>query len=362
MLYHGEITILGMKMNIIKSLITALLLSNTVMAIEPIQEEAGWSGFLVLGAGHLKYKNNEVAGSELVDVEDKQINHLGSASYQTTTLPVVTGTLRYTLENKKTELFVGNSLEDFLRMDATLALGIRHDFDGIGILGVRILASATPTEVWEDPFLTGMDRTSTDRSSAGLGLKWERILDSKFDIDFRVRDVTFKNDINGLALVDNLNAGSSAGANGEVFITDTQQKLLEREGILASLELLYTWRVNQNNLLSPSVKYIVNDRDGKARDFSQAEVQLGHAFFNRKWLIATNVFVGQSEYDTENPIFNEYEDKFYYGAGVNATYKRPFGWEHWGVNINASAIKGNSEIDFYDTSAYLVSLALAYNF
>jgi len=344
-------------------MITASLLASSVMAIEPIAKEEGLSGFVVLGAGHLKYKNNEVSGSDLVDVEDKKINNLGSASYQTTAIPVLTGILRYTFGNKKTEIFVGSSLEDFLRMDTIMALGVRHDIKGVGIVGVRLLANVTPTEVWEDPFLTGADRSSTDRSATGVGLKWERILDSKFDIDFRVRKVTFKNDRNGESLNTDINPGATGDlVNGAGTINTAQQKLLEREGDLASVEVLYTWSANQNNLVSPSLKYIVNDRDGDAKDFFQSEVKLGHAYFDKKWMIASNVFVGQSKYDTKNPIFNEYEDTSYYGAGLNATYKRPFGWDDWGINMELSATKGNSEIDFYDTSAYFASLAMMYNF
>lgn len=346
-------------MKIVKSLVLSVVLASSVMAIEPIAKEAGWSGFLVVGAGHLVYKNNEIAGNRLVDVEDKTINHLGSPSSQSTAIPVLTGTIRYTLENEKTEIFLGNSLEDFLRMDATLALGVRHDFEGIGILGIRLLASATPTDVWEDPFLTGVNRTSTERSSAGFGLKWERIMDSNFEVDIRARKVEFDTDLNGQALV---GASLTPDENGARGITVAQQKLLEREGTLISTEVLYTWKMKKSHILIPSFKYIVNDRDGDARDNSETELKVTYVFADAKWLVASSVYAGISKYDEKNPIYDEYQDSKTYGAGINMTYKKPFGLEDWGINASVSGIESDSDIGFYDTSLFIASLGVLYKF
>ncbi|PHR55606.1 MAG: hypothetical protein COA44_10180 [Arcobacter sp.] len=352
-------------MKIIKSIVIASLLVSSTMAIEPIAKEAGWSGFIVVGAGHLVYKNNEIAGNRLVDVEDKTIDDLGSASSQTTAIPVLTGTVRYTLENKKTEIFLGNSLEDFLRMDATLALGVRHDFENIGVLGIRLLASATPTDVWEDPFVTGTDRTSTERSSAGFGLKWERIMDSNFELDIRARNVEFDKDLNGQALVNTGLAGTIVPGeenSGARYITQAQQKLLEREGSLVSAEVLYTWKMKKSHILIPSFKYLVNDRDGDARDSAENEVKITYIFADAKWLVATSVYAGFSKYDEKNPIYNEYQDSKTYGGGINMTYKKPFGLENWGINASVAAINSDSDIGFYDTSLFITSLGLLYKF
>lgn len=353
-------------MKVLKSIVTAALLTSSAMAIQPIQKEAGWSGFLLLGVGGLNFRNNEVAGNRLVDVEDKKINDYGKAKSQSTAIPVITGTARYTLENKKTEFFIGNSLEDFLRMDATIALGVRHKFEDVGILGVRLLASSTPTDVWEDPFLKGTDRSSTERTSAGVGLKWEGIMGSKFELDLRARNLEFDKDFNGRALNENTAgngaAGTATGDNGTFFIDDAGQKLLEREGTMASLELLYTWKLGKHNLIIPSIKAIQSDRDGDARDFTQSELKIGHLYFDKNWLVATNFFIGEAKFDEDNPVFQKKQDTTVIGGGVNVTYKKPFGWEDWNMNAGIVATQANSDIEFYDTSLLIATFGMAYVF
>jgi len=355
-------------MKILNPIIVATLLVSSAMAIEPIRKEAGWSGFALFGGGYLKYENNEVAGNRLVDVKDTQINSYGSAESQTTGIPVLNGVLRYTFKNKKTEIFLGNTLEDYLRMDAALSLGIRHDFEGVGILGIRFLASTTPTDVWEDPFLKDQNRHDTERTSMGLGLKWERVLDSNFDIDIRARRFVFDEDKNGEALNVDRGATGTAGDlvipndNGARYIDNAGQKLLERDGNMVSIEVLYTWNVNKNNFLIPAVKFTDDDRKGDSRDNTRTELKLSHLFINQKWLVASSIYGGKDSFDENNPIFQKKQDTDYLGVGVNATYKKVFGWKHWSINAGVYASEGDSDIDFYDTKLLMATLGAAYSF
>jgi len=354
-------------MKILNSLVASSLLISSAMALEPMAKEAGWSGFVLLGGGYLNYKNSEVAGNSFIDVEDKTITNLGEPDNQSTGLPVITGTVKYTLEGMKTEFFVGNSLEDFLRMDATLALGVRHSFEGLGIMGVRLLASTTPTSVWEDPFLRNRDRVKTDRTSGGIGLKWEEIFGSGFEVDIRARKMDFDNDLNGYSMIGGAGGNPAAGtvadvANGAYYINSAQVQDLERDGTLASAELLYTWDINDNNSLVPSIKFTNNDRDGDARDYKETALQLTHAYFSKKWIIATTVSAGKADYDTNNPVYRMEQDTDFVSGGMNVTYRQPFGWKDWGVNASVYVSRADSDVDFYDSELFLATLGMAYKF
>jgi len=353
-------------MKILNSILTASLLITSAMAIEPIQKEAGFSGFVLMGGGYLAYENNEIAGNRLFNVQDSTLDNYGSPTEKKIGIPIFTGTVRYTLENKKTEFFIGNSLEDYLRMDATLALGVRHQFDGIGILGIRLLASTTPTDVWEDPFYKDGNRNDTERKSAGIGLKWESIMGSNFEVDIRARNISFDNDRNGASLNENLTgngpAGTPTGDHGAVYISNAGQKLLEREGTLTSIEGLYTWNIDGNNFLIPSLKFTNDDRDGDARDSTRADLQLSHIFMNKTWIVASSLYVGSSSYDKDNPVFLKKQDTDYVGGGINLTYKDIFGWKDWALNAGAYASKGDSDIEFYDTNILLATAGIAYSF
>ncbi len=349
-------------MKIVKILISTSLIVSSLMALEPMQKEAGWSGFVLMGGGGISYESSEISGLKILDLDHKTIQDRSSAKTESGFLPMLTGTVQYTLEDKKTEFFAGNSLEDFLRFDMSLALGARHQFDGVGILGVRFLFSTTPTQVWEDPLLTGVERTSTDRTSKGLGLKWESIMGSNFEVDVRARKFEFDTDRNGISLIDNANAGTSAGTNGEVYITSAQQKLLEREGNMVSIEGLYTWHVNQSHFLIPSIKLTDDNRDGDARDNTRIDLKLSYVFINQHWTVASLVSLGKASYDTENPIFQKKQDTNLMNLGINATYKQVFDWKHWSLNANVFMAKGDSDIDFYDQSLYVATVGVVYSF
>jgi len=337
-------------MKIINSILATTVLAGSVMALEPMQKEAGFSGHVLLGTGYLEYKNNEVAGNRLVDLENKSINDLGTPSKESQTIPVITGVARYTFEGKQTEIFLGNNLEDHLRMDSSLSLGVRHKFDGLGIIGARFLFSTTPTDVYEDPLEVGTNRSTIERTSSGLGLKWENILGSKFEVDVRMRNIDFDNDKNGLSQL-------QSGA-----ITNGEYKDLRRKGTMASAELLYTFTLNDSNYLIPSVKFTNNDADGDARTYTQSEAKLSHLFLSTNWLIASSVFVGTSSYDDENPVFNEKQDTDFYGGGVNVTYKQIFGWKDWSLNSGFYVSRGDSDIAFYDSRMFLATVGIVYSF
>jgi len=332
------------------------------MALEPMQKESGWSGFLLVGGGGVSYESSEISGLESIDLEHTTTQNRSAPNKESGFLPVLTGTVRYTLEDKKTEFFAGNSLEDFLRFDMSLAIGARHQFDGVGILGLRFLISTVPTQVWEDPLLVGSERTSADRTSAGLGLKWENIMGSKFEVDIRARNIDFDNDQNGISLTNDALAGTSAGSNGEVYISTAQQKLLERKGTLVSMEGLYTWRLGKSHFIIPAVKFTDNDRDGDARDFARTDLKLTYAYITEKWTLATLVLLGKNSYDKENPVFQKKQDSNFFNLGLNATYNAPFGWKNWGVNANTFVARGKSDIEFYDQSLYVATVGVVYNF
>jgi len=346
----------------IKPLFISALLSLSLMALEPMQKESGWSGFVLLGGGGISYESSEISGLQSIDLEHKTIQDRSSPNRESGFLPLLTGIVRYTLEDKKTEFFAGNSLEDFLRFDMNIALGVRHQFNGIGIMGVRFLVSTVPTQVWEDPLLVGSERSSSDRTSSGIGLKWENIMDSEFELDVRARKITFDNDKNGVSLINDTLAGTSAGSNGELYISKAEQKLLEREGNMVSIEGLYTWHLGQSHFVIPSIKFTDNDSDGDARDYTRTDLKLTYAFINKQWTVATLLTAGKSSYDKANPIFQKKQDADFFSAGANVTYNAPFGWKGWGVNANLFGARGNSDIDFYDQALYVATIGVIYNF
>ena len=319
------------------------------MAADLIQNEAGWSGHAALGVGYVSMENSEIAGTKVLDLENKQINNYGSASSQSSVIPVINGLIRYTLDDKATEFFLGNSMDDYLRLDSSIALGVRHDFKDTGIIGARLLVSASPTEVYRDPLLTGANRSKANRTSVGFGLKWEKIMESDFDFDFFAKSENIKKDRNGQSLVGTL-------------ITQDQQRTLRRDGTIGSAQLSYTYKINESNKLIPSAKFLGSNRDGSARDNTAFEIQLQHVYTENQWLVKSTVSGGASSFDNRNPVFNEKQDTTLWAAGMDVTYLQPFGLKNWGVNGGVLASTGNSDIKFYDTQIFVAHVGMVYSF
>lgn len=348
-------------MRVVKSILVVALLAGYAGA-ESIQRESGWSGTILFGGGYGEYKNSEILGTRTMDFEVKRIDNLGSPSSESAIYPILLGVVRYTLDDKKTEIFVDNVTDDFPAMQTSAGLGIRHDFEDVGIVGLRLFKSSTPTKVWEDPFLLGQNRTSTDQTFGGIAIKWERVMGSNFEIEIQARKVELDTDNNAQSLVNAGLAGTSTGYNGSYYITQSEQQLLKRSGNMSSAKLLYIYPLNANNFLIPTLKLTSNNSDGNARDYINSEIGITHFYGSQRWSVGTSIQVSSSTYSKENPIFQKKQDTNYLSAGVDVTYKNIFGLDHWSLNGTAYVSSGNSNIDFYDSSLWATSLGVIYTF
>ncbi|MGH8347558.1 MAG: DUF2860 family protein, partial [Pseudomonas sp.] len=254
--------------------------------------------------------------------------------------------MTYTFAGSGTQLYAGTELEDFLTQDTTLGAGVRQRIGDLGNLRAGFVAS-TGSEVWKDPYVVNADRDETDRKSSGARLGWENILGSDFDVTYTKRKVELDDELSGTKL--GLNAA--------------QRDLLNREGDLKKLDLSYHWRVDQDNILIPTVSYVNQDLDGDAMAMKGAQFELNYAYLGlQDWELVTNVLVGSLESDDTNPIYGKKADVDRYGVSFGATYKEPFGLKDWRARAAINYGKEDSNIDFYDTSIKSLTVGMLYNF
>jgi actin-related protein len=132
--------------------LAAFLLSvfaTTAYAIEPIPKESGFSGFVNAGAAYLDVENNMIAGNDLGDVGKDTIGSIfDSPDSESDVIPILNAEVRYTFASTRTQLFVGNRLEDFLRFDLATLAGVKQELPDESILSVAYVFSAVPTEVF----------------------------------------------------------------------------------------------------------------------------------------------------------------------------------------------------------------------
>ena len=137
-------------------LMIVLSAAGSAMAIEPFPKEKGWSGFFLFGGGFMSVESNTIAGNQIIDIGDETIGDIfASPDSDSSAVPAATFGVNYTFKNLKTQWFIGNDVEDYLRLDLILATGVRQKL-GQSLLEAAIVRTpGVGREVWEDPTLPG---------------------------------------------------------------------------------------------------------------------------------------------------------------------------------------------------------------
>jgi hypothetical protein len=335
---------------IFATLAVFLLLGATwASALDPIPKEPGFSGFIRPGVGYLKYKSNMVASIQGFDLSKETNDSLfDSPDSESTGLITVPFTLAYTFASTRTQLFLGTDLTDLIRLDYTQQIGVKQGIGNLGVLQGGFLFSAIPAKVWKDPYLTGEDRDDTKRKSTGVRLAWDRIFGSWFQLQYTYRKIDIDSEKSGESLV------------GGPLLNSSELQLLERDSDLHIADIAYRFRFAKNHTLAPAFIYTYDDRDGKAMKSDAYDFQLTYAYLSRNspFSFTGNVFIGQADYDKENPIYNKKQDDDRYGIQGTLYWENPWGWSLLGSNpmnffIGGAYAKTDANIDFYDQEAIM---------
>jgi len=316
-------------------------------AIEQIPEEGGLSGRVNVGASWLRVKSNTIAGSRFGDLANDHIDSLDDdPDRKTSIMPLFNGELRYTFADTRTQVFIGNSLEDWLRFDLSTALGVRKQWDETGIFEGAFLFSAIPTEVWKDPYITHEKRHETDRTSMGGRLGWSRVMNSNFHLSYSYRDIDIDDEYSGIGL----------------GLTHHERKLLSRKGDHHRAEVLYVYQLCENQWLAPTFYYNHFDLDGDAMSNDVYTFMLTHTFAAEKWRLATNLSYGFADYDKRNPIYGKTQNADCYGVSTTLFLPKLFNVENLTGILGVAYWLEDTNIDFYDSEIIAVTASTMYRF
>ena len=334
-----------MKFNrFVLPVIAAGTIALPASAAKPISQEPGFSGFINLGAGMVNAETNTLAKFIGADVGEDPIDSLDEpADSEVSAIPVVSLSLTYTFGNKSTELFLGSSIENMAQLDFSSALGVRQGIGSAGIIELSALTTPLPTEVWEDPYVSGATREETDRDIDGARLQWGNILGSQFDLAVSSREIDIDKERSGDALV----AAST--------ITASEQALLDRNGDIDIVSATYTWGL-EDGKLALSLSAIDYDLDGEAMAYDGFSVAVDHVkTFSNGIRLVSKLGVGYFEYDEENPIYDEEDEMDTAEFSVYAFVPDPFGYKNWVFNYGFAFGQEDHDINFYDNDIALIS-------
>ena len=312
--------------------------------------EPGWGGFVDLGVGTGNMESNFLARIPGIDADlSKQtISSLDSPDDEDFTIPSVNYSFGYTFDSGKTRIFLGSDLADFLQFDSSTKLALRHDFDTLGRVQVALLAQSYPgVEVWEDPYLLDAKRDETEKTNTGGRLTLDKIFGTHFELKLTAREID----------LDEERSGEGLG------LSNAERKLLDREGDKTRAELGYLFMMDGGrHVIRPSVAYIDHDLDGDAMSQDGYEVGVSYLFNASNFRMAASALYQDMVGDKENPIFNEVNDAEVYAIGAQMFFPGAFGLEKWVPKVGMIYSDNDSDIDFNDSTGWLISAGMFRNF
>jgi len=325
-----------------------LTLSTGTLAVSPISDRQGWSGYLMLGAGHTDVESNTVVGNDFIDGSGDTIGSIHDAPGSSGVVHVTgEGEVKYTLPGRN-QIFLGGSMEDRLTLDFATQLGWRKQTTSAGIFQAGILLSVVPLEVWEDPYLAGVGRKETNRNSTGARFVWGRILGSGFELTAQVRKIDLDEELSGTdpALACNLACRSMLDRNGEQY----------------QLRLSYTYNWRGRHGFRPQLRYRRESLDGDATARDAYSLQLTYSYVSATWIVVANVLYGESSFDEANPLYGIKQDAGNRALDTTVLYRLPTEHGRWQLAGGAFRTESDSDIDFHDNEISQLLFGVVYNF
>lgn len=328
------------RLTVIVGITLLCLFGGSAYALDPIPQKPGFSGFIRAGVGAMKYRSNLVSGNPLMDVGNEAIRSLtDKPETESVGMGAFNFELAWTFESR-TQVTFGSQLEDIARLELGQQLAVKQELPDKSIVSAGFLFSSIPTQVWKDPYVTGVPRKETDRSSKGIRLVYDKIAGTGLEVRYSYRQIDIDDEQSGLAL----------------GLSLPQMDLLQRDGDNHRIDLNYAMALHRQHRIIPSLSYFKMDRDGEAMSNSGEDAQLTYIYLAPPMTMVVNGLVGKADYDETNPIFWEKQKDDHLGANIQLVYRNPFGWKPFGHENFSLFVAGgylliDSNIDFYDTEA-----------
>ena len=313
-----------------------------------IPTKGGFSGYVNLAVGGIEVESNMLSSiaDGNIDIGDKIVDNLNdSPDSNTEALPIINFELSYTFASTRTQLHIGNLMEDFLRFDTTTVAGVRQDVGKAGLIGASVQASSLASQVWRDPYQTGTKRKDTDRTSKGGRLYWQQIMGSGLEIRLTATEIDIDKERSGNSLED---------------LSKAPRNRLDRNGDVLKVDMFYEFLSDDNrHSVTPGIGYIDSDLDGEAMASDGVNASLNYIYkHNDTWRWVFNASYSDLDSKKSNPIYGETDSANSYGVSATFFYTEPFGWKKWAFNGTAGYFDEDHDIDFYDTSVGLVTIGM----
>ena len=333
------------------ALLTALMWTP-VLAVDRVPETSGFSGYVLFGPAGFDVASNlifegtpllsDVGNTRIDSIFDRPSAHSAPALF-------LAGEVNYTFAGTRTQLFFGNRLEDFLRLDLTFGGGVRQELPDESILAFSVLQTPAEMKVWSDPYVEGVDRVATDRNKPGIRLRWGRMFGTGLEFTATFREFQHDEERSGDWLV------------GQGRLDPALQPLLNRNGDSTIIQFLYRIKVSDRHVFEPTVRYLNFDLEGAAMAVDGLMVRLTYLYLTPKLVLDANLFYGTQDADTVHPVYGEALDVQRTGVAIIAFYDL-FKKARWRAYASVDYFREDANIAFFDSKVKALGIGAIWRY
>ncbi|MEZ8915858.1 DUF2860 family protein [Vibrio lentus] len=324
-------------------LATMMLTSPSYAALAPSE---GFSGNMTFLTGFTANSSNLDVGQSN---HQSQTDLMSSGATEANGMVAILGSMQYTFGalNHK-QIFLGTSRDDIITGTLAFEVGYRQQLESGMVIDFSILPTLISGEVWDDPYAVDSKREETDLTGNVVRMQLSKMMGTNFNIDMAFGESDVKKENTGLKGLD---------------LTDEERALMTREREYFYLKSGYQYFLKDGSgILTPSINVFSSNSEGNALSFLSvgAEVNLAKRFGNHG--LAFTINAAKRDYDKENPIFNKTREDKDFGAFIAYEYANIFDAKNWSLVSLLGAKTTTSNIEYYQSSQYVVSVGVDYKF
>ncbi|MEZ9438355.1 DUF2860 family protein [Vibrio atlanticus] len=324
-------------------LATMMLASPSYAALAPSE---GFSGNMTFLTGFTANSSNLDVGQSN---HQSQADLMSSGATEANGMVAILGSMQYTFGalNHK-QIFLGTSRDDIITGTLAFEVGYRQQLESGMVIDFSILPTLISGEVWDDPYAVDSKREETDLTGNVVRMQLSKMMGTNFNIDMAFGESDVKKENTGLKGLD---------------LTNEERALMTREREYFYLKSGYQYFLKDGSgILTPSMNVFSSNSEGNALSFLSvgAEVNLAKRFGNHG--LAFTINAAKRDYDKENPIFNKTREDKDFGAFIAYEYANIFDAKNWSLVSLLGAKTTTSNIEYYQSSQYVVSVGVDYKF
>ena len=205
---------------------------------------------------------------------------------------------------------------------------------------IQLNALVAPLEeAWENPYLVGERRSSTDSPKYGLHLAWREIGGTGLSL-------------HGVYLRDEVDNDRIGDLLPE----------LAREGAIYALAAEYRMPLSEAFEIKTRASYLQGDYDGVSNSFTRYRIRVQASYRLGAVTLKPEISYRHTSYDEIDPMFGITREEDAYGIDLTVQYQAPFGLQGWALLGMAGYGRGDNDIAFYETESLRVGSLLTYYF